>query len=124
MLGKPQHPRCFRKVPLAIRYFSEKNAWSDGVTFHSFFYNIFLPFVRRFTSQKVALVMDNCGPHEVDLVDAHEQLTILTLSPSCKSMFQPMYMAFIAAVRIYYNSGLLQRVTELIPHRRELRTAV
>ena len=47
--------------------------------------------------------MDNCGPHGADLVDNRAQVTILTLSPNCTSVFQPMDMGVIAALKLKYK---------------------
>ena len=121
VIGTAANPRCFRKGPPKLVYFSQKNAWADARTFKQWFYTVFLPFVRRITSEKVVLLMDNCGPHSADLHDRQEQVKILTLPPNCTSMFQPMDMGVIAALKLQYKSRLLQRISANIENRKALR---
>ena len=76
IIGKPMNPRGFRLEKPPVPYFSQRNACSDSVTFNKWFYNLFIPFVRRKTSKPVALLMDNCGPHGTDIVDHTGQIHI------------------------------------------------
>lgn len=106
MIGKPKNPRCFRKGRPRIAYFSQANAWSDKSTFKQWFNDVFLPFIRQTTSRKVALILDNCGPHETDIFDCSDQVTIFTLPPNCTSIFQPMDMGVISTLKAKYKSKL------------------
>lgn len=121
IIGTAKNPRCFRKGSPPVTYFSHKNAWSDSVTFKKWFYGVFLPFIRAKTSEKVLVIMDNCGPHGADLVDNRDQVTIMTLPPNCTSLFQPMDMGVIAALKLKYKPRLLERISLLIDHRSALR---
>lgn len=123
VIGTAKNPRCFRKGPARMAYLSQKNAWSDAVTFKQWFYTVFLPFVRKKTSEKVVLLIDNCGPHAADLHDSRDQVKILTLPPNCTSLFQPMDMGVIAALKLQYKSRLLERISCTIESRAALRLA-
>ncbi|PXF45097.1 Jerky protein-like [Gracilariopsis chorda] len=122
VIGKAPNPRCFRKGSQGMSYFSQANAWSDAKTFKKWFYAVFLPFVRNLTSEKVFLLMDNCGPHSADLNDSLEQVTILTFPPNFTSMFQPMEMVVIATLKMKYKSRLSARISLTIENRIELRS--
>ena len=110
IIGKSKNPRCFRSGEPAVRYFSQKNAWSDAEVFRSWFYDLFLPHIRKRTSAPVALLMDNCGAHGSDLHDCREQVTIFPLPPNCTSIHQPMDMGVIAAWKALYRRNLLLEI--------------
>ena len=120
-IGKSKTPRCFRKGLPPVSYFTQISAWSDTATFQKWFYLVFVPFVRKRTSKKVALVMDNCRPHGVYLLDPTEQVSVITLLPNCTSMFQPMDMRTIACLKVRCRSMLLQRMLEVFENRSQLR---
>lgn len=80
-----------------------------------------MKFIHRTTSDRVVLLMDNCGPHGADLEDNRKQITILTLPPNCTCVYQPMDMGMIAALKLHYRALLLNRVTSTIEHREEIR---
>ena len=122
-IGTAQIPRCFRKGPPAKPYFSQRNGWSDSVTYRRCFGEVFLPVVRRHTSKKVALIMDNCGPHATDVLDVNGQASILTLPPNCTSLFQPIDMGVIATLKAKYKSRLLKKILHAIEERENLRNA-
>ncbi|PXF47641.1 Jerky protein-like [Gracilariopsis chorda] len=110
IIGAAKNPRCFRKGEPAVTYFSQENAWSDSVTYRRWFLEVFMPYVRRYTSKRVTLVMDNCGPHGTDVLDINGQVTIFTLPPNCTSLFQPMDMGVIATLKAKYKSKLLRKI--------------
>ena len=56
IIGTAKQPRCFKIRAPAVPYFQQKNAWADTVTFRAWFYRVFIPFIRKTTSRKVALV--------------------------------------------------------------------
>ncbi|PXF48393.1 Jerky protein-like [Gracilariopsis chorda] len=123
IIGAAKNPRCFRKGETTVNYFSQKNAWSDSVTYRRWFLEVFMPYVRRYTSKKVALVMDNCGPHATDVLDVSGQVTIFTLPPNCTSLFQPMDMGVIATLKAKYKSKLLRKILSTVEDNKELRQA-
>ena len=107
IIGKAQNPRCFRMGKPDVQYFSQKNAWADNVVFKRWFYEVFLPHVRKTTSRPVALVMDNCGPHGADISDGRGQVTIYPLPPNCTALHQPMDLGVIAEWKAHYRRNLL-----------------
>lgn len=108
IIGKAENPRCFRIAKPPVPYLQQDNAWSDGVTFRRWFYDIFVPFIRTFTSKPVALLIDVCGPHGADLTDPKEQITIVTLPPNCTSVHQQMdMMDIITAWKKSYRELML-----------------
>ena len=106
IIGKSKNPRCFRKTPCPIKYFSQANAWSDGTTFNKWWQEVFIPFIRKWTHLPVLLLMDGCASHD-QLVDPKEQITTMVYPPNCTSKHQPMDMGIIAATKRYYRKRLL-----------------
>ena len=88
IIGRSKVPRCFTDAPSPLKYFSQANAWSDSATFLKWWLEVFLPFIRRFTHEKVLLLMDGCSSHG-DLVDDRGQVTIKFYPPNCTSLHQP-----------------------------------
>ena len=70
IIGKSAKPRCFTNQTKKLVYFNQKKAWSDSKVF-SKWWQMFLIHIRSKTSNKVLLIMDNCGPHGTDLLDPH-----------------------------------------------------
>ena len=123
IIGTAKQPRCFKIRKPAVPYFHQRNAWADTATFRAWFYTVFIPFIRRNTSQKVALLMDNCGSHGNDLVDSKEQVRIFALPPNCTSLHQPMDMGIIAAWKARYRHTILRDMIvtlETREHRKQL----
>ena len=54
IIGTAQNPRCFRKGRPAVQYFSQKNAWSDSVTFRKWFYCVFALYSRKNVAERGA----------------------------------------------------------------------
>ena len=108
IIGTAKQPRCFKIRAPAVPYFQHKDAWADTVTFRAWFYRVSIPFIRKTTSRKVALVMDNCGSHGNDLTDSLKQVRIFALPPNCTSLHQPMDMGVIASWKVRYRHTLLR----------------
>lgn len=121
IIGKAKNPRCFRLGQPPVPYFSQKNSWSDTLTFKRWFYEVFLPFIRKATSRPCVLLMDNCGPHGTDLKDSRNQVTIMTLPPNCTAIHQPMDLGIIAAWKVRYCWMLLRKIVLDIETRQQRR---
>eukprot|EP00170_Pyropia_yezoensis_P004091 contig_16886_g4102 len=108
-IGKAKQPRCFKPPRQAcpVPYFSQNNAWMDGVIFKSWFETVFLRSVRARVTLPVALVPGNCGAHE-EL--ASEQVKFIALPPNCTSIYQPLDMGIIACLKRRYKWRLLDLV--------------
>ena len=90
--------------------FQSENACSDSVTFKLWFYEVFLPHIRKRTSKLVAVVTENCGPHGTDIIDSREQVIIMTLPPNCTRRHQPMDLGIIAACEVHYRQNMLRLI--------------
>ena len=106
IIGKSKNPRCFRVTPCPIKYWSQANAWSDGPTFKTWWLEVFLPFIRRWTHLPMLLLMDGCSSHD-SLVDSRKQVKTMVYPPNCTSKHQPMDMGIIAATKRHYRRRLL-----------------
>ena len=82
---------------------------------------MFLVHIRSKTSNKVLLIMDNCVPHDTDLVDPHDQVKVVFLPPNCTSVYQLMDCGVIAMVNKHYRYKLLHRMFDIFDHRQVLR---
>ena len=120
MIGKAKEPRCFVRRKKKLRYFSQRRAWSDTVTFKKW-WRWFLEHIRRRTTKKVLLILDNCGPHGNELIDPNGQVQVIFLPPNCTSMFQPMDSGVIAMLKKNYRTCLLMKMLELYDDRENLR---
>ena len=123
IIGKYQKPRCFRNQQPPVPYFSQGNAWADGVTFRRWFWEIFMPHVRRKTNKNVALVMENCDPHSSDVGSPGGQVDIYLMLSNCTALHQPMDMGIISAWK-KYKSLMLTEIARNLENRTELRAQV
>ena len=94
------NPRCFEKHTKKLKYFSQRRAWSDTVTFKTCWEWLLLHIRKR--TKKVLLILDNCGPHGDELIDPNGQVTVIFSPPNCTSMFQPMDAGVIAMLKKNY----------------------
>ena len=60
---------------------------------------VFLPHIRSKTTQKVVMIMDNCGPHGAEISDPLGQVQTIVLPPNCTSVHQPMDQGIIQALK-------------------------
>lgn len=120
IIGTAKTPRCFVGRTKKLQYFNQKKAWSDRKTFHKW-WNFFLRHIRRRTTKKVLLILDNCGPHGDELIDPRGQVTVIFLPPNCTSMFQPMDAGVIAMLKKNYRYILLHKMLETYDERLMLR---
>lgn len=122
IIGTAKSPRIFRTRACPLPYFSQKNAWADSEIFKGWFEHVFLPFVRKQTSNPVALIMDNCSSHE-DVNDPHGQVRMFSLPPNVTSVYQPLDLGVIAVVKANYRHTLLRKVIDRLPEVETLRDA-
>lgn len=109
IIGKAMRPLCFRPPHPACPppYFHHDNSWMDGPIMEQWFKTVFVAEVRRITSEPVYLVMDNAPSHGELQADG---VTIVCLPPNTTSMYQPLDMGIISAVKRRYKARLLRRV--------------
>lgn len=66
--------------------------------------DLFLPYVRSCTTEKVALIVDNLASH-TDVVD--DQLLFIALPPNTTAVFQPLDAGIIQALKMRYKRRYL-----------------
>lgn len=122
IIGTAKHPRCFKgRKKLPLTYFAQKNAWSDRETYKKWFFSLFLPHVRKTTTKKVLLIMDNCGPHSNTALDFKEQVQIVFLPPGCTSKHQPMDQGIISWLKRAYKKQLLEEMLDVFERKEEIK---
>ena len=73
IIGTAKNPYCFRDSPCPLPYTTQKNAWMDRTVYNEWRNTVFLPAVRAFIDDPVALLMDNCPGHDRFFVDPEGQ---------------------------------------------------
>lgn len=63
--------------------------------------------------------MENCGPQGTNLGDINEQAKVLTLSPNCTAVYQPMYMRIILALKTACRGLSLSQIAQDIETRQQ-----
>lgn len=80
MIGTAKEPHCFRDGQPQIPYYHQKNAWVDKAIYKKWWDDVFLPQVRAFTDEPVALLMDNFSGHDdIGCIDPRGQVIILII---------------------------------------------
>ena len=110
VIGSSKNPRCFKRSKPCLSYYSQANAWNDKVTYNKWWYDIFLPQVRRVTKEPVALIIDGFSGHDMNCHDPINQIQVFKLPPNVTSIYQPLDQGIIAALKINYRSKLLERL--------------
>lgn len=102
---------------LPVEYQSQQSAWMSTEIFHKWFYNSFVPTVRKELSslgleQKAVLVLDNCPahPNAQDLVSEDGKITAYYLPPNVTSLIQPKDQGVLGALKRRYKKKILRRL--------------
>nr|CAH0104180.1 unnamed protein product [Daphnia galeata] len=112
IVGSAKNPDCFRDSPSPIPYLSQRNAWVDRDVYSTWWFNIFLPVVRSFTTEPVVLLMDNCSGHDMALTDPEGQVEVILFPPNCTSVYQPLDQGIISALKTLYKREMLAEFVE------------
>lgn len=112
LIGKSSNPGYFQIEKPPVWYFSQSNAWSDKMTFKRWYCQVFILFVHRYTSQPVALLLYNSGPHGADINDPRSQITTITLPSNSTSLRQKMDVGIICAGILRYMPLLIGSIPE------------
>ena len=110
VIGSSKNPRCFKKSRPCVPYFHQSNAWNDTVTYNQWWQEVFLPAIRLFTKERVALVMDGFSGHDRKCTDPLCQVQVYILPPNVTSVYQPQDQGIIAALKVGYRSKLLEKI--------------
>lgn len=116
-----KNARCFRITPPPDTYFDQNDASSYSATFRKWLYDIIISFIRKWTSKKVVLLLDNCETHADNIKDPMEQISILLLPPNCTSLQQPMNMGIIASWKDLYRGKMVWQLIVDFESRQERR---
>lgn len=116
-----KNTRCSRIAPLPVTYSNQKNAWSDTAPFRECFYDVFIPFLRKFTSKKVVPLLDNCEPHGDDIEDSMKQISIWLLHPNCTTLHQPIDTSIIVSWKALHRRELVRYLMAYFESRQERR---
>lgn len=106
IVGKPRNPRCLQQKALPVKYFSQRNAWSDSATFKSWWHDVFLPFTQGWTGAPVLLLLDHCRSNEL-LQDPRGRVKVIFLPSKCASAPPAVHTGIIASLKIHYRRRLL-----------------
>ena len=120
MIGTAKTPHCFRDSPPPIPYTHQCNAWLDREKYKHWWYNILLPYIRQWTSDSVALVMDNFSGHDMECQDPKGQVSVFLLPANSTAIFQPLDQGVISILKTQYKYQLLNKVIEAADHYDEL----
>lgn len=110
LIGTAKKPHCFRNGPCPLPYTNQQRAWVDKIRYREWWTNVFLPEVRAFTTEKVALLMDNCAGHDVTVEDPTGQVTVFFFPPNVTSVYQPLDQGIISAMKKRYKYLMLKEV--------------
>ena len=113
IIDKAKKSKGFSKTSAPHYVFQPAKCVVDTMTFRKWLIYVFLPFGWKRTSENVALIMVNCEPQGIDLLDPTEQITVNTLPRNCNSMFQPMDTEVIAFIKLRYWPRLPSRMLEV-----------
>lgn len=107
---KPLPFRHVRESP--IPYYNQSSAWLDSSICQHWFDNVFTPTVKKATGRRVALLWDNCPGHIIKSDDP--QITVMFLPPNVTSVYQPMDMGILHALKCGYKTEMVTKLAALI----------
>ena len=102
--------RYLRKPPCS--YYAQQSAWLNSSICQRWFDEVFVPFVKKTTGKKVALLWGKCPGHRIKNNDP--QMVIIFLPPNVTSVFQPMDMGVLFALKCQYKAEVVMRLAALI----------
>ena len=85
-------------------YYAQSSTWLDSSICQRWFDEVFVPFVKKTTSGKVALLLDNCPGHIIKNEDP--QIVIIFLPPNVTSVFQAIDMGIQFALKCQYKTEM------------------
>lgn len=107
------NPMVFRHVRKpACPYYAQKSAWLDQSICQMWFDEVFVSFVKNKTAKKVVLIWDNCPGHKI--INNDPQIVIICLPPNVTSVFQPMDMGILFALKCLYKTEMVATLADLI----------
>ena len=110
MVGKAARPACISGKTWPLPYYNQKRAWIDGPVFTKWLDEVFIPLVRRRTSEPVLLMLDNAPGHMDEFVK--DGVSISFFPTNCTSWKQPMDMGIIAALKKRYKFLMMKDIVD------------
>lgn len=122
VIGKSKKPRCFvntKPEDLPVNYYNQSSAWMDRDIFTRWFFDHFVPEVRKSLrkknlTEKAVLILDNAPSHPAkDLLRSDDgKIFVKYLPAKVTSLIQPMDQGVIAALKKSYRGNLLKRYVQ------------
>ena len=107
LVGTAKNPHCFRDGQPPIPYINQKCAWVDRTIYKHWWFNIFMPAIRQWTRDPVALTMDNCSSHDPSCIDPTGQVHVFFFPPNVTSVYQPLDQGIIATIKTEYKRRMI-----------------
>ena len=112
IVGCSKTPHCFRDSPSPLPYTHQANSWVNTAVYRHWWDTVFIPAVRSFTKEPVALLMDNFSGHDKTYTDPTGQVSIHFFPPNSTSIHQPLDQGIISILKTQYKKILLSRTME------------
>ena len=119
-VGKAANPRCFKHVnkkALPVVYYNQRNAWVDCEIFTDWFYQHFVPDVKKHLQDqglpvKALLLLDNAPAHPEagSLASDDGCIKAMFLPPNTTALIQPMDQGVLEALKRRYRRRLLHNL--------------
>lgn len=115
IIGKSKNPRCFKNEIFSnVYYKSSKNAWQTTILFQEWFFNSFIPEVKKHLASKnlplkAILLLDNATPHgnTETLKSEDGNFFVFFFPPNTTSILQPLDQQIIQCLKQNYRKKLL-----------------
>lgn len=115
LINKALRPRAFKGVDiksLPVHWMANKKGWVTSTVFSEWFYNCFIPEVKRYMNDKgmpfkIFLLIDNAPGHPVL---EHPNVKVIFLPPNTTALIQPLDQGIIATFKTYYIKRSFQYI--------------
>ncbi len=124
VIGSAKNPHCFRNASCPLPYVDQPKAWVDKERYRFWWKTVFLPRIREFTKEKVALIMDSCSGHDKQCVDETGQVQVFYFPPNSTSVYQPLDQGIIAALKTRYKTKMLEKLVSVFDDYEKLQEIV
>lgn len=120
LIGKSAKPRCLKNVDrsaLPLLYRSQKKAWMNSSIFMAWFFEQFVPSVKKYLrgkglSEKAVLFLDNAPTHPSSevLQTPDGEIQCFFLPANTTSVLQPMDQGVLENLKRRYKRALLEKL--------------
>lgn len=120
LIGKSKNPRALKNInhsSLPVVYQSKKSAWMDSVIFKRWFFDNFVPSVKKYLQEnnlpiKAVLLIDNAPSHPSAEELTSGEITVQFLPPNVTPLLQPMDQGVLESMKKVYRRQLLRTLLE------------